>query len=128
MDERLLIPVHRQHPLLRGQLLGLASDQQAAGEQDPKDQGVGITLEGIPHELVEKEHSQHEKEQQEVGHVLGAARHQCHDNAARHFQGADALAEEDGADSHLLEHGQGSHVAFVCSFLQSSSQGHRVRS
>lgn len=67
---------------------------------------------------MEEEHSQHDQQQQEVGHVLRPAWHKGEHHAAAHLQRANDLTEQDRADPDLLQAWQCLGVALICSFLQ----------
>lgn len=99
-------------------VVALAGDEQPAGEQDAENQSVGVAFEWVSNQLVEEQDSQHDQQQQEVGHVLGPARHQGQDHSAAHFQGADDLAEQHRADPDLLQTWQCLGIALIGSFLK----------
>lgn len=66
---------------------------------------------------MEEEHSQHQQEQEEVGHIFGTPRHKGHDNATGHLKSTNAFAEENGIDPHFLQQREGSDIALVSTFL-----------
>lgn len=108
-------------------LLALPGDEEPAGQQDAEYQGVGISLQGVAHQLVEEEHGQHDQKQEEVGHVLGSAWHQGQHHTAGQLQRADDLPQQDRADAHLLKGGQGLSIAFICPFLKNKfKQGYTL--
>lgn len=80
--------------LTLGPVIALPCDEQPASEQNTKDQSVGVPFQWVSYELVEEEDSQHDQEQQEVGHVLRPARHEGEHHAAAHLQRANDLTKQ----------------------------------
>lgn len=81
----------------------LPGNEQPAGEEDAKDQRVSVAFQGVSHELVEEQYSQHDQQQQEVRHVFGPAWHQREHHAAAHLQRPDDLTEQHRTDANLLQ-------------------------
>lgn len=79
---------------------------------------MGIAFEGISHQLVEEQNSQHDQQEQEVGHVFGFPWNQGEDHTTAHLQGADDLTQEHRAYTNLFQSWQGLGITLVGPFLQ----------